>query len=42
MYAESKQTNEFILRDYEKFYMVTMFTSHCPYLKAKFEIRLTF
>ena len=42
MYAESNQTNEFILHDYEKFYMVTMFTTCCPYLKAKFEIRLIF
>ena len=42
MYAESNQTNEFILCDYEKFYMVTMFTTRGPYLKAKFEIRLIF
>ena len=34
MYAESNQTNEFILHDYEKFYMVTMFTTYCP--KANF------
>ena len=42
MYAESNQTNEFILHDYEKFYMVTMFTTRHPYLKAKFEIRIIF
>ena len=42
MYAESNQTNEFILHDYEKFCMVAMFTTRCPYLKAKFEIRLIF
>ena len=42
MYAENHQTNEFILRDYEKLYMVTRFTTHHPYLKAKFEIRIIF
>ena len=42
MYAESNQINEFILHDYETFYMVTMFTTRGPYLKAKFEIRLIF
>ena len=34
MYAESNQTNEFILRDYEKFYIVTIFTTCCH--KANF------
>ena len=28
MYAEGNQTNEFILRDYEKFYIVAMFTTY--------------
>ena len=42
MYAESNQTNEFILHDYEKFCIVAMFTTCSPYLKAKFEIRLIF
>ena len=28
MYAESNQTNEFILRDYEKFYIIAMFTTY--------------
>ena len=32
MYAENNQTNEFILHDYKKFHMVTMFTTRCPYL----------
>ena len=30
MYAESNQTNEFILHDYKKFYMVTLFTNTPP------------
>ena len=30
MYAENNQTNEFILRDYEKFYMETRFTYNSP------------
>ena len=34
MYAEGNQTNEFILRDYEKFYIVAMFTTYCQ--KANF------
>ena len=42
MYAESDQTNEFILHDYKRFYMVTRFTTHCPDLKAMFEIRIIF
>ena len=27
MYAESNHTNEFILHDYEKFYIIAMFTT---------------
>ena len=42
MYAESNLTNEFILHDYEKIFMVAMFTTRCLYLKAKFEIWLIF
>ena len=42
MYAENNQTNEFILCDYKKFYMVTRFTTRHPYLKPKFEIKIIF